>query len=246
MLKLLSRFYDVNEGFIAIDGQDIREVTLASLREIFGSVPQDPSLFNDTIMNNIRYAKLDADDEEIYEACRAAQIHDKVMGFPHGYQSKVGDAGVKLSGGERQRVAIARAILKNAKIILLDEATSAVDTETEARIQEALTKLCAGRTTFIVAHRLSTIMKADRILVVQDGTIMEEGSHTDLIEKGGKYRDLWSKQAFVMPPLDTERVSILADIVNDSDPARSIQLDKGNGQALETANVADKDSSEVS
>lgn len=151
ILKLIDRFYDCNTGGISIDGQDIRDVTLESLRASIGVVPQDPLMFHDSVMNNIRYARLTASDEEVYEACRAAAIHDKIMAFPDGYKSKVGDRGVKLSGGEKQRVAIARAILKDPEIILLDEATSAVDTETEFHIQEGFRKLCKDRTTFIVA-----------------------------------------------------------------------------------------------
>lgn len=151
ILKLIDRFYDCTNGSISIDGQDIRDVTLNSLRASIGVVPQDPLMFHDTIMNNIRYARLSATDEEVYDACRAAALHDKIMGFPDGYKSKVGDRGVKLSGGEKQRVAIARAMLKQPEIILLDEATSAVDTETEAHIQKGFRTLCEGRTTFIVA-----------------------------------------------------------------------------------------------
>ncbi|KAH6651141.1 hypothetical protein F5144DRAFT_638766 [Chaetomium tenue] len=199
ILKLLDRFYDVTKGSIAIDGQDIRNVDLYSLRAQIGVVPQAPILFDDTIMNNVRYAKLTATDEEVYEACKAASIHDQILTFSDGYQTKVGERGVKLSGGELQRVAIARAILKRPSIVLLDEATSAVDTETEQKIQDALRTLCEGRTTFIVAHRLSTIMNADRIIVVTGGEIVEQGSHEDLIRADGKYAELWSKQIFVKP-----------------------------------------------
>jgi len=197
ILKLLFRFYDVGEGTIKIDGQDIRHVTLESLRENIGVVPQDPSLFNETIMSNVRYARLDATDDEVYDACKAAAIHDKTMSFTDGYQSKVGERGVRLSGGELQRIAIARAILKNPNIILLDEATSSVDTETEIHIQEAFRRLTSGRTTFVVAHRLSTIMNADLILVVKNGEILEQGTHDELFHAKGKYHSLWSKQIFV-------------------------------------------------
>ncbi|ESZ94738.1 hypothetical protein SBOR_4850 [Sclerotinia borealis F-4128] len=199
MLKLMDRFYDVKSGSIKIDGQDIREITMHSLRSHVGVVPQDPTLFNDTVMNNIRYARLDATDEEVYEACKAAAVHDKIMKFANGYNSKVGDRGVKLSGGEKQRVAIARAILKQPTIILLDEATSAVDTETEQQIQKGLRALCKGRTTFVVAHRLSTVMNADHIVVIMDGQIVEQGSHDELFHSKGKYADLWAKQIFVKP-----------------------------------------------
>jgi len=199
ILKLLDRFYDVTEGSIEIDDQDIRDIDLFSLRAQIGVVPQDPILFDDTIMNNVRYAKLSATDEEVYEACKAASIHEQILTFADGYQTRVGERGTKLSGGELQRVAIARAILKRPAIVLLDEATSAVDTETEQRIQEALQTLCKGRTTFIVAHRLSTIMNADHIIVVTGGELVEQGSHEELIRANGKYADLWSKQIFVKP-----------------------------------------------
>jgi ABC-type transport system involved in Fe-S cluster assembly fused permease/ATPase subunit len=194
MLKLLLRYYDVSNGGIRIDGQDIRNVTLASLREVFGIVPQDPSLFNISLLENIRYARVEATDEEVKQACRAAAIHDRIISFPDGYQTKVGERGVKLSGGELQRVAIARAILRDPRIILLDEATSSVDTETEAAIQEAFRHLTKGRTTFVVAHRLSTIQHADLILVVHNGQIVERGTHEQLYALNGKYTGLWSKQ----------------------------------------------------
>lgn len=194
LLKLLYRYYDTNKGSIRIDGQDIRDVTLDSLRNSFGMVPQDPALFNFSVMENVRYARLDATDEEVHEACRAAAIHDKILSFSDGYKSKVGERGVKLSGGELQRVAIARAILRNPAIVLLDEATSMIDAETEYLIQKAFRKLTAGRTTFVVAHRLSTIQHADQILVISNGTVIEKGSHEELIALGGKYVSLWSKQ----------------------------------------------------
>jgi ABC-type multidrug transport system fused ATPase/permease subunit len=164
------------------------------LREVFGIVPQDPSLFNISLLENIRYARVEATDEEVKQACRAAAIHDRIISFPDGYQTKVGERGVKLSGGELQRVAIARAILRDPRIILLDEATSSVDTETEAAIQEAFRHLTKGRTTFVVAHRLSTIQHADLILVVHNGQIVERGTHEQLYALNGKYTGLWSKQ----------------------------------------------------
>ena len=205
ILKLLLRFYDVTHGSISIDGQDIRTVTLASLRESIGVVPQDPSLFNDTVMKNVRYSRLEATDEEVMAACKAAAVHDKIMTFTNGYATKVGENGVKLSGGELQRVAIARAILKDPKIMLLDEATSSVDTETEVHIQQALERLTEGRTTFIVAHRLSTVMNADLMLVIKDGAIVEQGSPKELLKAKGKYYDLWSKQNGIVPePADPE------------------------------------------
>lgn len=199
ILKLLDRFYDVTGGSILIDGQDIRDVTISSLRQSIGIVPQSPILFDDTVINNIRYARLSATDEEVYSACKAAAIHEHIMGFTEGYKTRVGERGVKLSGGELQRIAIARAILKQPEIVLLDEATSSVDTDTEQKIQEGLRALCQGRTTFIVAHRLSTVMNADTIFVVANGEIAEQGNHEDLISKQGKYAELWSKQIFVKP-----------------------------------------------
>ena len=221
ILKLLFRFYDVTSGSITIDGQDIRDVTLESLRECIGVVPQDPSLFSDTIMNNVRYSRLDATENEVFDACKAAAIHDKITSFTNGYQSKVGEHGVTLSGGELQRVAIARAILKNSKMILLDEATSSVDTETERNIQEALAKLTSGRTTFVVAHRLSTIVNADLIIVIKDGQILERGTHDELFHAHGKYHDLWARQLFVAP--EDTRKSDDSVIVNDLSSDLNIQ-----------------------
>ncbi|KAF6808015.1 ABC transporter [Colletotrichum musicola] len=202
MLKLLNRFYDATEGTILIDGQDVRDVDLHSLRDRIGLVPQNPILFDDTIMSNIRYARITASDDEVYDACRAACIHDKIMTFTDGYSTRVGERGIKLSGGELQRVAIARAILKQPEIVLLDEATSSVDTDTEQKIQQSFMQLCKGRTTFIVAHRLSTIMNADRIVVIEDGEVVEQGNHADLVTAKGRYADLWSKQTFLKPKDD--------------------------------------------
>lgn len=194
LLKLLFRFYDVTEGSVKIDDQDIRDVTFASIHKHIGVVPQNPVLFNDTVMNNVRYSRLDATDEEVIEACKAAAVHDKITTFADGYASVVGENGVKLSGGEIQRIAIARALLKNPQIILLDEATSSVDTKTEHQIQAALRALTRGRTTFIVAHRLSTVMEADVMLVMKDGAIAEQGSPKDLLSARGEFFDLWSLQ----------------------------------------------------
>ncbi len=178
---------------------------MTSLRESIGVVPQDPDLFNDTIMKNVRYARLDATDDEVILACKVAAVHEKIMTFTDGYATKVGENGVKLSGGELQRVAIARAILKDPKIMLLDEATSSVDTETEVKIQQALETLTEGRTTFIVAHRLSTVMNANLMLVIKDGEIVEQGSPKELLISKGKYYDLWSKQNGIVPtPADPE------------------------------------------
>jgi ABC-type transport system involved in Fe-S cluster assembly fused permease/ATPase subunit len=194
ILKLLFRFYDVTGGQILIDGQDLRDVTLASLRQNIGVVPQDPSLFNQTILENLRYAKLDATNEEIYNACKSVALHEKIESFTKGYETKVGERGVKMSGGELQRMAIARAMLMDPKILLLDEATSSVDSETESQIQASLKKLCAGRTTFVIAHRLSTIVDADVVVVINNGQIVEQGSHADLLRAKGPYYTLWARQ----------------------------------------------------
>jgi ABC-type transport system involved in Fe-S cluster assembly fused permease/ATPase subunit len=222
ILKMLYRYYDVAEGAIRIDGQDIRSVTLDSLRDAFGMVPQDPSLFNITIMENIKYARLDATDEEVHDACRAAAIHDKIMTFPDGYKAMVGERGVKLSGGELQRVSIARAILRQPKIVLLDEATSMIDAETEAVIQEAFKRLTAHRTTFIVAHRLSTIQHADLILVVNDGQIIERGTHEELFRQKGKYVALWSKQL----SKDVKDIGTTLDVTVDDEPLVKVRSDE--------------------
>ncbi|KAM3857200.1 ATP-binding cassette sub-family B member 6 [Diretmus argenteus] len=194
IIRLLFRFYDVQGGCIRIDGQDISKVKQTSLRAHIGVVPQDTVLFNDNIRDNIRYGRISASDREVEEAAMAADIHDKIMGFPEGYDTPVGERGLKLSGGEKQRVAIARTILKAPRIILLDEATSALDTQTERNIQASLAKVCANRTTIVVAHRLSTIIGADQILVVSEGRIAERGQHEELLEKGGLYADMWMKQ----------------------------------------------------
>ncbi|XP_071291216.1 ATP-binding cassette sub-family B member 6 isoform X2 [Agelaius tricolor] len=194
IIRLLFRFYDVQGGCIRIDGQDISQVKQASLRAHIGVVPQDTVLFNDTIANNIRYGRILATDQEVQEAARAADIHDRILSFPDGYNTQVGERGLKLSGGEKQRVAIARTILKGPHIILLDEATSALDTETERNIQASLAKVCAHRTTIVVAHRLSTVVGADQILVLKDGHIVERGRHEELLQKGGVYASMWLQQ----------------------------------------------------
>ncbi|XP_030635947.1 ATP-binding cassette sub-family B member 6 isoform X2 [Chanos chanos] len=194
IIRLLFRFYDVQGGCIRIDGQDISKVKQSSLRAHIGVVPQDTVLFNDTIQNNIRYGRVTASDQEVEEAARAADIHDKILAFPEGYDTQVGERGLKLSGGEKQRVAIARTILKAPQIILLDEATSALDTQTERNIQASLAKVCANRTTIVVAHRLSTIIGADQIMVLSNGQIAERGRHEELLAKGGLYSDMWLKQ----------------------------------------------------
>lgn len=195
VMRLLFRYYNPETGQIRIDGHDVSDITIDSLRKHIGVVPQDCNMFNESIIYNLRYANQHATDEDIYEACRAASIHDRILQFPDGYDTKVGERGVKLSGGERQRVAIARTILKNPKITLLDEATAALDTETEEKIQEALRTLAQGRTMLIIAHRLSTIVEADQIVVLHGGTVVERGTHAELIEKDGKYASMWRKQS---------------------------------------------------
>jgi len=193
--RLLLRFFDINKGEILIDGQDIKKVTQDSLRSQISFVPQDPILFHRTLMENIRYGRHDASEEEVIVAAKMANCHDFIMKFPDKYNTYVGERGVKLSGGERQRVAIARAILANAPILVLDEATSSLDSESEMLIQEALQNLMKQKTTIVIAHRLSTIMRMDRILVLQDGQLVEEGSHADLIShKSGLYKRLWDLQ----------------------------------------------------
>ncbi len=192
--RLLFRFYDIDGGRILIDGQDIREVTQHSLRAAIGIVPQDTVLFNDTIYYNIAYGRPSASREEVEEAARLARIHDFVKSLPDGYESRVGERGLKLSGGEKQRVAIARTILKRPRILLFDEATSALDTHTEREIQASLDEVSANRTTLIIAHRLSTVVHADEIVVLDDGRIVERGSHSALLAKGGAYAAMWNRQ----------------------------------------------------
>ena len=192
--RLLFRFYDVNEGRVTIDGQDLRDVTQTSLRAAIGVVPQDTALFNDTIGYNIAYGRDNATVAQIEEAARAAQIHDFIMSLPQGYETTVGERGLKLSGGEKQRVAIARTILKNPPILILDEATSALDTDTEREIQAALKRLSKDRTVLVIAHRLSTVVDADRIVVLDAGQVVETGTHGELLALGGRYAHLWSRQ----------------------------------------------------
>lgn len=193
--RLLFRFYDVTGGAIRIDGQDLRDVTQDSIRAAIGVVPQDTVLFNDTIFYNIAYGRPDATREEVIEAARAARIHDFVVSLPEGYETRVGERGLKLSGGEKQRVGIARTILKNPPILLLDEATSALDTQTERDIQVSLRAMGKGRTVITIAHRLSTIADADMIVVLEKGRIVEQGRHEDLLARGGRYAAMWARQS---------------------------------------------------
>jgi ATP-binding cassette subfamily B protein len=192
--RLLFRLYDVSDGSITIDGQDIRQVTQTSLRAAIGMVPQDTVLFNDTIRYNIRYGRWDASDAEVEEAARLAQIDGFIRLSPKGYETQVGERGLKLSGGEKQRVAIARTVLKAPPILVLDEATSALDSHTEAEIQEALDRVSRNRTSLVIAHRLSTIVAADEIIVLDQGRIAERGTHGVLLAKGGLYASMWNRQ----------------------------------------------------
>src|SRR5271154_5684473 len=194
ILRLVFRFYDVTGGRILIDGVDIRDVTQTSLRGAIGMVPQDTVLFNDTIRYNIRYGRWDASDAEVEEAARQAQIDDFIRRSPKGYETEVGERGLKLSGGEKQRVAIARTILKGPPILLLDEATSALDSHTERDIQDELDRVARNRTTLVIAHRLSTIVGADEILVLDQGVIVERGTHRELLARGGLYASMWNRQ----------------------------------------------------
>jgi len=191
---LIPRLYDADEGSVRIDDVDVRKIRLSSLGQIVGVVTQETYLVHDTIRENLRYGKPDANDEELIAAAQAAAIHDHIASLPEGYDTIVGERGYKLSGGEKQRIAIARAILKNPKILILDEATSALDTQSERLIQAALERLSTGRTTFAIAHRLSTILNADQILVIEDGAIVERGTHTELLEHGGAYSRLYAAQ----------------------------------------------------
>ena len=193
--RLLFRFYDVTGGAVRIDGQDIRDVTQASLHAAIGVVPQDTVLFNDTIRYNIGYGREGATQDQIEAAAKAARIHDFIKSLPDGYDTTVGERGLKLSGGEKQRVGIARTLLKDPAILLLDEATSALDSQTEASIQESLRDMGQGRTVITIAHRLSTIADADRIIVLEDGQIIEEGRHEVLIARGGRYAAMWARQS---------------------------------------------------
>ena len=204
VLKLLLRLYDVDDGAIRVDGQDIREVSLSSLRQAMGYVGQESYLFYGTVKENIAYGTFDADDHEIEAAAKAAEAHDFIMNLPDGYETMVGERGVKLSGGQRQRIAIARAVLKDPDILILDEATSDVDTETEMLIQRSLDRLTEDRTTFAIAHRLSTIKDADKIVVLEDGEIVERGTHRELLDNGGLYAHLWGVQAGEIDQLPQE------------------------------------------
>lgn len=206
VFRLLFRYYNAQSGSIQVDGHDVQDITIDSLRKQIGVVPQDTVLFNESLMYNLKYADQGVTDEKVYEACRAASIHDKIMSFPDGYETKVGERGLRLSGGEKQRVAIARTILKDPRIILLDEATAALDTETEEHIQDALTTLGNGRTMLIIAHRLSTITLADQICVLHQGRIDERGTHDELLARKGRYASMWRKQVRAQKAIEEAQV----------------------------------------
>jgi ATP-binding cassette subfamily B protein len=195
LLKLLFRFYDVLDGRVLIDGEDVRDFTQESLRQALGLVPQDVVLFNETIKSNIGYAKPEASMDELRDAARRAQLLDFIESLPDGWDTKVGERGLKLSGGEKQRVGIARVILANPAILVLDEATSALDSATEAAVQDALDEASKGRTTLMVAHRLSTVQNADEIVVLKAGQVIERGTHEALLAEKGEYADMWARQA---------------------------------------------------
>nr|MDJ0924597.1 ABC transporter transmembrane domain-containing protein [Acidimicrobiia bacterium] len=194
LVQLIARFYDVTEGRVLVDGTDVKEQDIQSLRARMAAVPQEVELFSGTIAENLRVAKSSATDEELVSACRAANADDFIADFPDGYETVVGERGIKLSGGQRQRVAIARALLADPSILILDEATSSLDAESESLVQAALETLMEGRTTLVIAHRLSTVRRADRLVVLAEGRIIEEGSHVDLLAQGGLYAELYGRQ----------------------------------------------------
>ena len=194
MVKLLMRFYDVNEGRILVDGHNVKDFNRSELRELFGMVLQDTWLFKGTIMENIRYGRLDATDEEVIAAAKAAHAHHFIQTLPGGYQMELNEDASNVSQGQKQLLTIARAILADNRVLILDEATSSVDTRTEERIQKAMNNLMRGRTSFVIAHRLSTIKDADVILVMKDGDIIEQGNHEELLRKGGFYAELYNSQ----------------------------------------------------
>jgi subfamily B ATP-binding cassette protein MsbA len=211
LVHLIPRFFDVTSGEIKIDGHDIRDVTLASLRAQIGMVTQETILFNDTVRNNIAYGQPDVHPEAVVEAARTALAHDFILRLPEGYDTIIGERGLRLSGGERQRIAIARALLKNAPILILDEATSALDTESEALVQSALQNLMSGRTVFVIAHRLTTVRHADRIVVLEGGQITDSGTHEDLLTRLGTYRKLYELQFMDLDPkMGDEAASVVA------------------------------------
>jgi ABC-type transport system involved in Fe-S cluster assembly fused permease/ATPase subunit len=234
VFRLLFRFYEAQAGALEVDGKNVNDLTIESLRKHIGVVPQDTVLFNESVMYNLRYANQDATDEMIHEACRAASIHDRIMSFPDGYDTKVGERGLRLSGGEKQRVAIARTIIKGPRIIMLDEATAALDTETEQNIQEALETLSHGRTMLVIAHRLSTIARADQILVLHEGRVAEAGTHTDLLLKKGRYETMWRKQ------VEAQRAAQEAKVLKDkANRLRRESKGESNIESVSSNNTSD-------
>jgi ABC-type transport system involved in Fe-S cluster assembly fused permease/ATPase subunit len=223
VFRLLFRFYNASSGSIQVDSHDVQDLTIDSVRSHIGVVPQDTVLFNESLMYNLKYANQEATDEQVFEACRAASIHDRILGFPDGYETKVGERGLRLSGGEKQRVAIARTVLKDPRIILLDEATAALDTETEQHIQAALAMLSKGRTTLIIAHRLSTITLADQILVLHAGQVAEAGTHAELIAQKGRYANMWRKQ------IRAEKAAAEAQVLKDKADRLKSEVGTGGG-----------------
>jgi ABC-type transport system involved in cytochrome bd biosynthesis fused ATPase/permease subunit len=221
LLSLLPRFYDPQRGRVLLDGHDVRDLTLESLREQVSVVQQEPLLFSDTLGENIRYGRLEAHEAEVIQAAEAANAHEFISALKHGYGTLIGERGARLSGGERQRISIARAFLKNAPILILDEPTSAIDSKTEALMLDALERLMEGRTTFIVAHRLSTIVDADQILVLNHGAIVERGTHDELVSQSGLYAQLHAAQngerrRRAAAEVSTERLSELTTAIVDS------------------------------
>ena len=201
LVNLIPRFYDVRQGAVMIDGHDVRDVTMKSLRAQIAVVSQNVILFNDTVRNNIAYGSFDRSEEEIIQAAKASYSYEFIMSMPQGFDTVIGERGVRLSGGQRQRLAMARALVKNAPILILDEATSSLDTESELVVQKALENLMLGRTTLVIAHRLSTVRNADRILTISGGKIIEEGTHQELLEKNGEYRRLYEMQFRMDEPM---------------------------------------------
>lgn len=242
VFRLLYRFYNTMSGSVQVDGHNVEDLTIDSVRRHIGVVPQDTVLFNESLMYNLKYANPEATDEQVYDACRAASIHDKILTFPDKYETKVGERGLRLSGGEKQRVAIARTILKNPRIIMLDEATAALDTETEQHIQEAFTTLAHGRTMLIIAHRLSTITHADQILVLHRGKVAERGTHEELLEKNGHYSAMWRKQ--IRAQRAAEQAKILkdkADRLRRESKDGDINLDTSDGSSSHSSSSSSSD-----
>ncbi|TFB01956.1 Heavy metal tolerance protein [Trichoderma ghanense] len=251
LFRHMFRYYDCDEGSIEFDGKNVRDLTIDSVRRHIGVVPQDTTLFNETLMYNLKYANPQATDKEVYNACKAASIHDRIMSFPDGYNTQVGERGLRLSGGEKQRVAIARTILKDPRVIMLDEATSALDSHTEQAIQKNVCSIGKGRTLLIIAHRLSTITHADQIIVLHAGTIVERGNHQDLLAAKGVYYSMWKKQVTAERALDAAREASLeakrAMRVAHMDGKNKTQLDgyESHGSATEHVGAASQGQDDV-